>query len=235
MIMIPETFDCVSLFAFATAMEFSKVFPEDFRRISSQGSIPENTLIPLKGPFDGSCACIVGVGILNFSLGLSQILSDCRQRNVNVSVVINLGICGAYPNKNLDLLDVVRVDQDLLGDFGCEEADGSFTSWTEKFAASPLESSSKSIYDVICGLHPVAGATVNCCTGTEHTARARGQELDCDVESMEGAACFFVCKKFDVPVFQIRAVSNIASTRDKSLWKVDEALEKLRELFVCNS
>lgn len=218
----------VPLFAFATAMEFSKVFPEDFPR-----DCPLKTLIPLSGKFYGAYACILGVGILDFTAGLFGLLFKCKQTNVEISSVINVGICGAYPNRGLSVLDVVNIANDRVGDLGCEERDGSFSLWSKVYAASSLESMSLRIRRQILSLPQVKGVTVSCCTGTGKTAINRVKLLDSDVESMEGAACFSVCESLGIPAFQIRAVSNIASTRDKSSWKIGDALEKIR--IVVNS
>jgi len=220
-------FENAPLFAFATTMEFSAVFPE------ASAAYPDATykLIPIDGFPGGAYACVLDVGVLDFSVGLTSILLDCKRTNVNISAVINVGICGAYPNRCLDLLDVVRIDEDMLGDYGCEEQDGSFNSWAKVRHASIARLAPSPICDVITSLKPVRGATVNCCTGTEVTAILRSQKLDCDVETMEGIACFAVCEKFQIPAYQIRAISNFATTRDKSQWKAREALAKLREII----
>lgn len=217
------------LFAFATAMEFSKVFPQD----SSKAEL-HNSLIPLSGPFRGCFACILGVGILDFAAGLSCLLSECKQTNVKISAAINVGICGAYPNRGLSLLDVVNVSSDRVGDLGCEERDGSHALWGSAYTSASSASVPAVLQNTYGKLPQVKGATVNCCTGTENTALERVRNLGCDVESMEGAACFAVCEKFGIPAYQVRAVSNIASTRDKSQWKIDEALDRLHEVLVDN-
>lgn len=224
--MVSPVLENVPLFAFATAMEFSKVFPEDSSKFESL-----NTLIPLSGPFRGCFACILGVGILDFSAGLSRLFFVCEQTNIKISAVINVGICGAYPGRGLSLLDVVNVSSDRVGDLGCEEHDGSYSVWSKSVPGAPCSLAPTFLQNTFRKLPQVKGATVNCCVGTAATAEERVKNLDCDVESMEGAACFAVCEKFNIPAFQIRAVSNIASTRDKSLWKIDEALEKLHQLF----
>ncbi len=214
------------LFAFATALEFSRVFPEESSQARSV-----RALIPLRGKFEGSYACILGVGLLDFSVGLSKVLMNCTQTNVRVSSVINVGVCGAYPGRGLNVLDVVCVASEKVGDFGCEELDGSVTVWKNLYRGSSMEKAPDILRNCLLNIPQVTGATVNCCTGTEASALQRIKQLNCDVESMEGAACFAVCESFGISAFQIRAVSNIASTRDKSKWKIKEALEKLHQLL----
>ena len=81
----------------------------------------------------------------------------------------------------------------------------------------------------LASIRSVAGVSVNCCTGTKYLALRRGGLFKADVESMEGAACFAVCRRFGVPAYQFRAVSNIATDRDTSTWKIPEALMALKE------
>ena len=50
---------------------------------------------------------------------------------------------------------------------------------------------------------------------------------------MEGAALHYVCLMEKVPFLQIRAISNMTGDRDKSRWKLREALKSLHgELVV---
>ena len=62
-------------------------------------------------------------------------------------------------------------------------------------------------------------------------AAERVLNFDVDVESMEGAACFSVCHAFGMPCYEIRAVSNFATTRDKSTWRISDALASLRTVL----
>jgi futalosine hydrolase len=52
------------------------------------------------------------------------------------------------------------------------------------------------------------------------------------VESMEGAALHYVCLMEKVPFIQIRSISNVTGDRDKSRWKLKEALKNLHEELV---
>ena len=72
---------------------------------------------------------------------------------------------------------------------------------------------------------------MNTCTGTLGTARFRAHAFHSQVEAMEGFSGFSVCAASGVPVYEIRAVSNIASVRDKALWKTEEALAALRQIL----
>ena len=49
---------------------------------------------------------------------------------------------------------------------------------------------------------------------------------------MEGAALHYVCLMEKIPFLQIRAVSNVIGERDKSRWKLKEAMKSLNESLV---
>jgi futalosine hydrolase len=49
---------------------------------------------------------------------------------------------------------------------------------------------------------------------------------------MEGAALHYVCLMEKIPFLQIRAISNMTGDRDKSRWKLKEALKSLHEELV---
>jgi len=52
------------------------------------------------------------------------------------------------------------------------------------------------------------------------------------IESMEGAALHYTCREFNTPFIQIRAISNYIGERDKSHWKLKEAIDLLNEVLL---
>ncbi|MCP4269155.1 MAG: futalosine hydrolase, partial [Candidatus Brocadiaceae bacterium] len=51
-----------------------------------------------------------------------------------------------------------------------------------------------------------------------------------EVESMEGAGALKFGQDFNIPVLQIRSISNIATTRNRESWDIVSALKTLRSL-----
>jgi futalosine hydrolase len=168
---------------------------------------------------------ICGVGLLNFSVNLSVLLAHYRYE-----CAFLLGVCGAYPHRGLGVGDVVRVKSEIVGDMGVQEQDGSFTPWSSlsKSASVGYGENGGTLPESLRDLPSVSGLTVNCCTGTSKLAFDRSARFNVDVESMEGAALFAVCNRFGVPCFEFRAVSNIATDRDPSAWRIPEALAALK-------
>ncbi|SHK75246.1 futalosine hydrolase [Fibrobacter sp. UWB12] len=227
----------VPLFAFASNVEFFGTFPECQNFVQKNIRLGEIVELP-----DGrGFAVVLGVGSLQFSTNLAVLLSRFAAEGPFTHVV-QAGICGAYPGRGLNIGDVVRVDSERVGDLGVVERDGTFVPWHKvcndsenaqnSISALVYESSSlRGVPDGLAKLKSVAGLTVNCCTGTAAMASERVENFNVDVESMEGAACFSICHAFGMPCLEIRAVSNFATDRDKSTWRIPDALSALRTVL----
>ena len=170
-------------------------------------------------------AAVAGVGVVDFSANLARFFAQKKYEKAFL-----LGICGAYPNSGLQLGDVVRVDSEVIADMGAQSREGHFIPWgtlvskeTRYKGASPRD-----LPLCLAKIPETAGGTVNCCTGTQYLGTRRESTFQTQVESMEGAAFFAVCKAFGVSGYQFRAVSNMASDRDESAWKVADALAALK-------
>ena len=192
-----------TLVVFASKQEFNTIFPQISAVVAS--TTPQS----IDNRFD---VAVCGVGMLDFS-------------------AIQVGICGAYPNRGIEICDVVRVDTDVVGDMGIQTREGHFVAWKDASGEDGVYAgeSPRFLTIALASIRSVAGVSVNCCTGTKYLALRRGGLFKADVESMEGAACFAVCRRFGVPAYQFRAVSNIATDRDTSTWKIPEALMALKE------
>ena len=81
-------------------------------------------------------------------------------------------------------------------------------------------------------LKHVSGLTVNTVSGNERTIKLRQEKYNSHVESMEGVALHYVCLKEHVPFAQVRAISNYVIPRDKSQWKMKEAVINLNNWLI---
>ena len=50
------------------------------------------------------------------------------------------------------------------------------------------------------------------------------------LESMEGAAFHYVCLMKNIPFIQLRSASNYVGERDKSKWKMNEAIVNVNKV-----
>ena len=75
----------------------------------------------------------------------------------------------------------------------------------------------------------VSGISVNSVTGSDVTASLREKKYNCQIETMEGAAFHYVCLQQQTAFLQVRSISNYVEARDKSKWKMKEAVENLNK------
>jgi len=76
------------------------------------------------------------------------------------------------------------------------------------------------------------GITVNSISINEDKNNQRKNQFNAQIESMEGAAVFYVCLMEDIDFIEIRSISNYIGERDKNKWKINEAVEVLNKTIV---
>jgi futalosine hydrolase len=148
--------------------------------------------------------------------------------------VIHGGIAGSY-FLPLQPGEVVQVVRDTFVDVGIDHG-GIFRWIFHENLWKPDEKPFKNGWmevaeDRSLKLEAVNGITVDLVTaGPERKARL-AERFNPQIETMEGAAVFYVCKMEDIPVIQIRAISNYVGIRDRQSWKTDEAIDALGKVI----
>jgi len=163
--------------------------------------------------FEGCTVLITGVGMVNTSIQLTkELLQD------NYDLVINMGVVGSF--NTLKIGEVVEVIQDSFSEIGFEN-----NSVFEEFSDLKIKAS----YSVEgkTDLQKVKGISVNTVHGNEESIAKVVKRINPDVESMEGAAVFKVCKEFKTPCMQIRSISNKVESRNKANWDIPLAIQNL--------
>lgn len=166
-----------------------------------------------------------GVGMVNtaFTMGAAAPV-------LQPGFLLNVGIAGTY-DAGTELTSVFEIQEDAFADFGAESPDGFLD--LEQMGFPGLKTpDGKNYYNVLANPYagktgfPLASAiTKNAVSGRDwpeiEAVRARwGFRL----ESMEGAAFFHAALAYGAPFAVLRAVSNYVEPRDKSRWKLTEAV-----------
>jgi futalosine hydrolase len=76
-------------------------------------------------------------------------------------------------------------------------------------------------------LPKVKAITINKVSDSELQKQQFMQTFNANIEIMEGAALHYVCLQENIPFLQIRSISNHVGERDKTKWKIKEAIENL--------
>ena len=182
---------------------------------------------------------ITGIGIPATIFNLSEKLAKAKY-----DLVIQAGIAGTF-KETFEKSDIVIIEEDTFADIGVDEK-GNFRTIFEMGFADENEFPYKSGWlkneqEILkkTNLPRVKAITVNKITDDKNQTMKLKDKFNADVESMEGAAFHYVCLRRKVSFFQLRSISNIVGERDKTKWKMDEAifclnttLQKLIENYV---
>ncbi len=150
------------------------------------------------------------------------------------SMILQAGIAGVV-NEQLQLGKVVAVKNECIGDQGVEE-NGTFKSVIDLGLQKPDEfpwENGMLPNDTIvlrnAGLPVVNAVTVNEISTDQNRIKQYRRVAGADIESMEGAALHFVARSEKIPFLQVRSLSNFVGERNKSNWKMEEALRSLHD------
>ncbi len=149
-------------------------------------------------------------------------------------LAINAGIAGSFI-KEIKTGDVVMPVMDCFADSGIETAAGFQTlyesglhdPWIYPFTDGKISAVNRYVEQFALKIRPVTAITVNTVTGTAATARKLFLKYYPDIETMEGAAFFYVCSMEKVPFMALRAVSNKVGPRNRGRWNIKLALDNL--------
>lgn len=171
---------------------------------------------------------ITGIGTTFTTFHLTNTLKE-NQYNL----VLNIGIAGSLI-KELSIGEVVNVISEEFADLGIEKENEFLTLFETGFIDSnefPFEQGILKATDFngILNMKKVRGITTNKSHGRSSSIDEIHQKFSAHVESMEGAAVFYVCAWMGLPCSQIRAISNYVEPRNSASWNIPLALENLKD------
>ena len=177
---------------------------------------------------DARIVC-TGVGPVNAAHAVT--LEILRQRP---DAIVVCGVGGAYGGSGLQVGEVACADVECYGDLGAATPSGFLDM---KALGFPVVESPGPLYnDLPMQLWPVDRrvkfVTVSTCSGTDAAARTLEARTGGAVENMEGAAVAHVACLHGIPVGEVRGISNIATDRDPSRWRLTEAAIAAQEALL---
>jgi futalosine hydrolase len=169
-----------------------------------------------------------GIGIASTVYHLTKLLKN------RYDLVLNIGIAGSFSDR-LTIGDVVAVYSETFGDFGVAANDGFHTCFEENIIPADMfpftngtlisENAEKISRDML--IPAVKAVTNNTVSGEATLIKRMKDKFAPDVETMEGAAFFYVCINENIPFAEIRSISNMVEPRDKSKWNIPLAVKNL--------
>ena len=169
---------------------------------------------------------VSGIGITATTFHLTSTL--LREK---YDMVIDTGIAGSFDH-DLHIGEVVNVVAEEFGDLGIEKQDEFLTLFESGFLNPddyPFENGLIKPIQVplLVEVRKVRGVTFSKSHGRASSISEIRNKFSAQVETMEGAAVFFVCNWLGIPSCQIRAISNYVEPRDTAKWNIPLALENL--------
>ncbi|MEO7445920.1 MAG: futalosine hydrolase [Ferruginibacter sp.] len=190
-------------------------------------SATEMEISPFRKLFPGQELCITGVGMVACMYTLLKKFSEEKY-----DLAIQAGIAGSF-EKDWSTKPVI-VSTDRFADIGVYQNDtlqnlqeAGISNFEKPYnGAGWLINPHESLLNKF-ELHQVKGITVNLIGEMENLNLAYQHKWSPHMETMEGAAFHFCCLAENIPFLQLRSASNIVGERDKTKWKIAEAIQQL--------
>lgn len=173
---------------------------------------------------------ITGVGPIRAAVQTCAFLAG--PLGADISLVVNLGIGGAYAGGGADLLDLCLASSEHDGDCGiCRDQGVEPLSDYPPLSLPTDQAATATLAALLAeaGHRVVPGpfVTANAVSADPRRGENLQQRFSAVLENMEGAAVAHACRQWNKPFVALRAVSNLVEKRDRAAWRVDEALENL--------
>lgn len=180
---------------------------------------------------------VCGIGPLNAAISLEAYLSG----NASVECVVNVGIAGSYDLKNLHLGSVCVANAEIWPEYGVRT--NQYFADTRELGFPLYQKGGKTVWNTLTfdpvstarniGLNlptqwaPAIGITLAGVSSGTAQARALQSSFKADMENMEGFSLGYCCYLRSVPFLEIRAISNLAGSRNKADWDFNKAFSAL--------
>ena len=177
---------------------------------------------------------VTGVGMVATAAWTARALAADKY-----DAAFNLGVCGSF-DPALAVGTVVHVVSDRIAELGAKDGDEFLSIHALNllgenefpFTRGRLVNQSAPASEALRRLPAVNGLTVNTVHGNETRIADAKARFDPQVESMEGAAFFYVCLTSHVRCAQVRAVSNFIERRRREAWNMPLAIAHLNDAAI---
>ena len=170
---------------------------------------------------------ITGIGV---PACLYSLLKKIQSKKYDA--IIQAGIAGSFSNE-ISLGETVLVKKDVFADQGVLENKQYYSlpdaglsdkdEWPYTNGWLVNENKALELFD----LKKVNALTIHTISDDSKMTSHYLLKYQSAIESMEGAAFHYVCLQEKIPFIQMRSISNRVGERDKSKWKIKQAIDSL--------
>ncbi len=164
--------------------------------------------------------CVCGVGKVNAALGAQLLISK-----FDVEKLFNLGVAGGL-NASTELCSVYQIGAAVQFDFDLTQLNGTKIGTLDEYSENYLPLSTLELPFAVKKL-----GTSDRFNDSPADYKLLTEELGADIRDMEGAAIVQAAIKAQLPVYSVKAISDVAgsgSTTEQFLVNKDKALKNLQ-------
>ena len=164
--------------------------------------------------------CICGVGKVNAALGTQLLVSK-----FDAEKILNFGVAGGL-NKNTELCEVYQISAAVQFDFDLVQLNGTKIGTLNEYEENYL---TLNLFKAKFPTRKLGTADRFNDSPDDYTLLT--EELNADIRDMEGAAIVQAAFAAELPVYSVKAISDVAgsgSTTEQYLINRDKALENLQ-------
>ena len=163
--------------------------------------------------------CVCGVGKVNAALGSQLLVSK-----FDVEKLLNFGVAGGL-NQETKLCQVYQIAAAVQFDFDLVQLNGTKIGTLNEYTENYLN------LNVFQGFEQRKLGTADRFNDSQEDYALLTQELNADIRDMEGAAIVQAAYAAELPVYAVKAISDVAgsgSTTEQFLINKDKALQNLK-------
>jgi futalosine hydrolase len=164
---------------------------------------------------------VTGAGMVATAYKLGRCLGDKKY-----DLIINAGIAGSF-DRTITIGEVVVVKEDIFSEVGAEDGN-EFLNMEALGLPGNFKFENAHSLKALSGYKQVRSITVNTVHGNDESISKVMRRYNPQIESMEGAAFFYVCSEEKIHCIQLRAISNYVERRNRESWNIPLALKNLQ-------
>lgn len=167
--------------------------------------------------------CICGVGKVNAALGAQLLVSK-----FDAAKLLNFGVAGGL-NKGTELCSVYQIGKAVQFDFDLTQLNGTKIGTLDEYQENYL---SLSLFKAALPVKNLG--TSDRFNDSPADYKLLTEELEADIRDMEGAAIVQAAYAAELPVYSVKAISDVAgsgSTTEQFLINKDKALQNLKAML----
>ncbi len=183
---------------------------------------------------------LTGIGEVSTCYRLTRQIMEAQMTGQPYDLLIDLGIAGCYDEESCPIGSAAVISEEYFGELGFETPEG-FKSLFDCETLSPDEPPYQKgrlkrpvlpfphLEALLDQYASAIGMTIQTITSDQEKVGQRHRRHHCGVESMEGAAFYYIALLEKIPFFELRTISNVAGESDSSKWETQAALKQLEK------